>query len=193
MPADPGASGWQTEPTWNDTGVQSKYRNFWRRFFAGVVDSLVFLPVSILDDAISKSSVPAVLIAWGAISYLSFQVYSIVMHGLFGATLGKMATGIVVLDVSESRVPGMKQAFMRDLPWAAFSALSYLYLVVLVLEGRYAPGAEMEGPGLALGLWATLWFLLELVTMLGSEKRRALHDLIGRTVVVKRSALPAEP
>lgn len=192
MPADQGSDpGWQAGPAWDDSEVSSKYRNFWRRFFAGVIDSVVFLPVSVLDATISKSSVAAVLIVWGAISYLSFQVYSILMHARFGATVGKMVTRIVVLDVSEERVPGFKQAFLRDLPWVVLSVLSYLYLVVLVLDGRYAPGAEVEGAGLALGLWGSLWFLLELITMLGSEKRRALHDLIGRTVVVKRSALEA--
>ena len=32
---------------------------------------------------------------------------------------------------------------------------------------------------------AGIWFMLEIITMLLNEKRRALHDLIAGTVVVR--------
>lgn len=45
--------------------------------------------------------------------------------------------------------------------------------------------APTSGPGGVLGGVALVWFLLELGTMLASEKRRALHDYIAGTVVIR--------
>jgi uncharacterized RDD family membrane protein YckC len=40
-------------------------------------------------------------------------------------------------------------------------------------------------PALILAYASIGWFLLEVVTMLTNSKRRALHDLIAKTVVVR--------
>ena len=64
--------------------------------------------------------------------------------------------------------------------------------VFLILSGSLSPGAVARGEALtdskgfwlvtALPLW---WFVAEVLTMLTNDKRRALHDFIAGTVVVR--------
>jgi uncharacterized RDD family membrane protein YckC len=37
------------------------------------------------------------------------------------------------------------------------------------------------------------WFLVEIITMLTNDKRRALHDFIAGTVVIRKSVAVTEP
>ena len=62
----------------------------------------------------------------------------------------------------------------------------------LILTGSLNPGAVASGETLtnSKGFWLLtalpgLWFLAEVLTMLTNDKRRALHDFIAGTVVVR--------
>ena len=60
-----------------------------------------------------------------------------------------------------------------------------------ILTGRLSPSAIASGQGLMTGpFWFLmalpfLWFVAEVLTMLTNEKRRALHDFIAKTVVIR--------
>lgn len=164
-----------------------KYQTFWPRFFAGFIDGLVFLPLSFADSFLSAPArPPLVIILWSGIIYSSYWLYSVLLHSRYGQTLGKMAMKIKVLDVSEERIPTFRQAFLRDIGYIVLNTLSLMYLVYLVLAGKYIADAEISTlPGRIL-MWASLgWFLLEIITMATNEKRRALHDYIAGTVVIR--------
>ena len=165
----------------------NRYNTFWPRFWAGMVDALVFLPLGLIDSWMLDPVRPAaIVLSWAALSYSSFWVYSVVLHTRYGQTLGKMATGAKVLDVHEQRLPNVRQALLRDIGNIVVSSLAFLYLAQLVLNGSYAKGAEAIGtPPMILGFAMMAWFLLEVVTMLMNDKRRAIHDFIAGTVVVK--------
>lgn len=96
-----------------------------------------------------------------------------------------MVAGVKVLDLSEEHVPSLRQALIRDFPHIVVSVASLVYLYVLVVVGKYSREAEIGGPGLVIGIASMIWVLLELVTMLASERRRAIHDLLAGTVVVR--------
>jgi uncharacterized RDD family membrane protein YckC len=97
-----------------------------------------------------------------------------------------MVTNVTVLDASKKRFPTLRQAFLRDIGYIIMNCCSLLYLVYLVLAGQYYRDAEVAGvPGTILGLAGLGWFFLEVVTMLTNDKRRALHDYIAGTVVVR--------
>jgi uncharacterized RDD family membrane protein YckC len=99
-----------------------------------------------------------------------------------------MAMKIKVLDVSEERIPRFRQAFLRDIGYIVLNTLSLGYLIYLVLADQYVRGAEISSlPGQIL-TWASLgWFLLEIVTMATNQKRRALHDYLAGTVVIRNA------
>jgi uncharacterized RDD family membrane protein YckC len=166
-----------------------KYETFRPRFFAGFIDSFVFLPLSFVDAFLSAPERPAaVIIIWSGIMYSSYWLYSVLLHSRYGQTVGKMLMKIKVLDVSEERIPTFRQAFLRDIGYIVLNTLSLVYLVYLVLAGEHVAGAEISSlPGRIL-LWASFgWFLVEIVTMATNEKRRALHDYIAGTVVIRNA------
>jgi|KBSSwiStaDraftv2_1062776.scaffolds.fasta_scaffold128226_4 hypothetical protein len=76
--------------------------------------------------------------------------------------------------------------------------LSLVFLgweVFLILTEGLSPSALASGEALAAnkGFWLLmalpgLWFLAEVLTMLTNAKRRALHDFIAGTVVVRTNA-----
>jgi uncharacterized RDD family membrane protein YckC len=119
-------------------------------------------------------------------------VYSVALHARYGQTLGKMASGVKVLDLSEQRLPSLGQAFMRDIGPVVLNSLALGWLIYLVSVGRYtSKDAADAGPSSILALAGAGWALLELGTMLASAKLRALHDYIAGTVVV-REDVPSE-
>ena len=75
--------------------VLPKYPATGERFFAGVIDGLVFFPISICDIFLSGKELPLLInIAWAIVSDLCFSIYSVLMHSKYGQTLGKMAMKI---------------------------------------------------------------------------------------------------
>ena len=86
----------------------------------------------------------------------------------------------------EQRTPTFPQALLRDVGLVVLNTASAVYLGYLVLTGVYISGAESTNLPGELLVWASLaWLALELVTMLTNEKRRAFHDYIAGTVVVR--------
>lgn len=173
--------------------IEYKYSTFWPRFWAGFVDGLVFLPVNLADNYMSSPArARLVLIAWALFSYPAYWVYEVVLHASRGQTVGKMAQGVKVMDVSERRLPSLKQALLRDIGAIVSSTLFIIYFVYIVIERRYnQPVSESRDWMLVVLGSANLgWFLLEIATMLTNSKRRALHDLIAGTVVVRADSLP---
>ncbi len=165
-----------------------KYRTFWPRFWAGFVDGLVFLPVSLFNNYLSTPARgPTILISWAIVSYSAYWLYSVLLHARYGQTVGKRAMHVKVMDVSEGRIPSLKQAFLRDVAYIAINTASLVYFIYLVVAHKYVNGTEQINglPGMILTFASFGWFLLEVITMLTNSKRRAIHDLIAQTVVVK--------
>ena len=157
-----------------------------RRAWAVCIDGLIFLPISLADRYLAAPERGGAMILLSTtVSYSAYWLYRILLHARYGQTLGKMVTHVKVLDVSEERIPTLRQALLRDAGYIVLNCASLTYLFILVLSGRYALNAEMGGaPGIAVSLAGGAWFILELVTMVTSTKRRALHDYIAATVVV---------
>ena len=166
-----------------------RYHTFRARFFAGLIDGLVFIPLNIFDTYLSDPARrPSILITWAMISYTAYWLYSVLLHARYGQTLGKKAMKIRVLDVSEERIPTLQQAFLRDIGYIVLNCSSMIYFIYLVVAGRYHAGSDLNAlPGIILGAAGLIWFLLEITSMFTNEKRRALHDYIAKTVVVQEA------
>ena len=165
-----------------------RYSTFWARFIAGFIDGLVFIPLAIVSIFFINSPEDgvALFLIWSAIGYSSYWLYSVLLHARYGQTLGKRVMGVKVLDVSESRIPTLSQALLRDSVYIALNTCALVYLVVLVTRGDYTAVALTDSAPDRIMNWIGLgWFLTEFVTMLTNDKRRALHDFIARTVVVR--------
>jgi uncharacterized RDD family membrane protein YckC len=171
--------------------IETKYRTFWKRFCAGFVDGLVFLPIMFLEQWVwsHHELFPAIVLAiFHLITTPIFYVYNIFFLGKYGQTLGKMALKIKVLDVSEMRQISYLQALRRDIVPLAITAVLLpreLYQIVAGTSYLFTPNSMPDRAGMIIMYSLSAWFLLECVTMLFSSKRRAIHDFIADSVVVR--------
>jgi uncharacterized RDD family membrane protein YckC len=174
--------------------IPLEYRTFWRRFWAGWIDGVVFLPIVLLNRWIwAHVSSVAVLGLWHVLHMNLWFAYTVIGHAVWGQTVGKRITGVKVMQMSRERL-GLKRALLRDSPWLAIGVLGLVADFPKVMAGTNP--AHVKDPG-TLGLifmWGGMaWFVLELGTMLLNQKRRAVHDLIAGSVVVRVGAAVAQP
>jgi uncharacterized RDD family membrane protein YckC len=116
------------------------------------------------------------------------------MHGKYGQTVGKMATKVRVYDVGTEAPITYRQALLREGIPAVVSGPFLIYVFIGLMQGRESAYLLVQGKFSNYSvLWwfaalPLLWFLVEIVTMLTNDKRRALHDLIAGTVVIRTNA-----
>ena len=164
-----------------------RYQTIGPRFLALLIDSLLIIPVSIVTMALASSFNSAKFNFVFTIGMSAIPVlYTILMHARYGQTLGKMAMKVKVLDISERPIT-FTQAVIRSLP-----QLLSVFLTASSLSSQMLSEAENEFTnellGMAVGITYVLyfgWSIGEIISALVTEKKRALHDFIAGTVVVR--------
>lgn len=152
------------------------YQTFWPRFWSPTIDLIILLPFDFLlyslcpYDAENLSPYPIAELA----SNFIYLVYIIFMNVNYGGSVGKLLCKIKIVDHQTNRRITYSQAFLRDsIPF--FFVFAILFLV---------PTNEAS-LAITVSLVFLVWFLAEIITMLSNQKRRALHDFIAGTVVVR--------
>lgn len=161
---------------------RDKYRTFWPRFFASLIDGLIVGFSAFFVSLLFLASDPSdrSIFFWDLFIEFLAYFYFIAMHANSGQTIGKKAMGVkVVRHIDEGSI-GWKAAYMRDIvPLGLLVLLAIVYLS----SDPYSPEAfAAEGYLDSIG---GLWALAEIITMLTNEKRRALHDFVAGTVVIR--------
>jgi len=179
----------QHEALKDSSSVEKKFRTFWRRVWAGAIDSTVFWPLFLVSNWVwtTLNDHPVILLLWFIFFSTAFHIYNIVFHGLYGQTLGKMALNVKVTNVTGDKL-SMSQAFRRDMVPLLFFALSLAYEGPKILHGIYPsnPAFIKFDFFFFLTLFSGMgWFFAEVVTMLTNKRRRAIHDYIAGSVVIK--------
>jgi len=170
-----------------------RYSTFWPRFWTGSVDSCVLWPLGFITTILFSLEIPRAVAALLAIvENLAWLLYTVVMHARYGQTIGKMVTKVRVVDFRTERSISWRQAWLREgIPMVL--SLGFLgWQIFFILTGNLSADAVANRRGLAQskGFWLvmalpTLWFVAEVLTMLTNERRRAVHDFIAGTVVVR--------
>lgn len=160
-----------------------KYHTFRPRLIALLIDSFIMLPIGILDEWFRQAEFPPVFFyIWIPISSLILPAYTILMHGFYGQTLGKMYMEVKVLDVTEEPIKFV-QAVRRDLPQLIFNMFAIALGIAFLGQNPEAESVKYAYGTFAL--FATVWGLADILVFFSNDKRRALHDYIAGTVVVK--------
>ncbi|HEV8000707.1 MAG TPA: RDD family protein [Planctomycetaceae bacterium] len=165
-----------------------KYATLLRRFFARWIDGLIFLPLSLVYiHGFSQSQSVYVRVVACVIASSAALVYSIWMHGKYGQTLGKMACKVIVLDVSEQPL-SMRQAVLRDIFGVVVWFIGLIIEIPRVIQGVNIFTIERVS-AMDLIIWyaSIAWFVSEVITVFANQKRRALHDFIAGSVVIRCS------
>jgi uncharacterized RDD family membrane protein YckC len=170
-----------------------KYSTFAPRFWSESVDSCVLAPIGFISYAILSLNIPrsqAELVV--IVQNLAWLLYTVVMHGRYGQTVGKMVTKVRVVDFRTEGKISFLQAWLREGIPMVLSLGMVGYEVLCILNGSLTPKSVANGSAPPFGklFWLlaalpSLWFVAEVVTMLTNDKRRALHDFIAGTVVVR--------
>ncbi|MFT5759785.1 MAG: putative RDD family membrane protein YckC [Alteromonadaceae bacterium] len=160
---------------------------FWPRFWAGLIDGLIFIPVYFLDSWFFEHDFSGItnFIYYVLTTSLSYYFYSVYMHGKYGQTLGKMALKIKVISVDGSDW-GFKKALYRDLVIIIVAILLLIVEAPEILAGINPNDVVMDNPIFNYLMYAEfIWFLVEFITMFTNNKRRAIHYYIAGSVVIR--------
>ncbi|MDB6027298.1 MAG: hypothetical protein JWM68_3521, partial [Verrucomicrobiales bacterium] len=182
--------------------VTERYSTFGPRFWSGGVDACVLWPLTfigslslVLSMKLPKPLVAVLLI----IESLGWLLYTVVMHARYGQTVGKMVTKVRVVDAQTEGNISWRQAWLREgIPMlVTLASLAYEIYSLFTEPTALEAIANGEEPIGGKSFWFItalpgLWFLAEVLTMLTNPKRRALHDLIARTVVVRTNITETE-
>jgi uncharacterized RDD family membrane protein YckC len=162
--------------------MERKYQTGWARFWAAFIDGLVFLPLGLFEDYfLLPTDNKLGMIGWIIFIVILSYAYSVLLHARYGQTLGKMAMKVKITDQSETKSITFLQAFMRDSVGMVISLVAVIFLYfqfdnIQLIEKGYDD---------FLMPWFFSWIIIELGTMLFNRKRRAIHDFIAGTVVVR--------
>ena len=162
-----------------------KYQTGFKRLGAAIVDGIVFLPLLLVDQwLLGKTDNTSLIISWTIFTTFLALFYSILGHYKYGQTIGKWVVGVKVLDISETKTLSLRQSILRDSFYLAIEVIGLLYFIFLVLQTgktEYILNDYRNFTDQPI-LW---WTLIELISMLTNHKRRAVHDFIARSVVIK--------
>lgn len=163
-----------------------KYKTGFRRLGAAIIDGFVFMPLGFIDDSImSNLDHNAGLLLWLFFMAGLRVIYPVFMHYRYGQTIGKMVAKVKVVNLDETRTLTLSQSFQREIFYVVIESLTLLYLAFNLLQ----PSSQTNGlfeiySAFELSLIG-FWTLLELLSMLTNEKRRAVHDFIAGSVVIR--------
>lgn len=158
-----------------------RYSTGFNRFIALIIDGLFLSAAGFFTKfySMADSMIFAGILSW--IQLTLPYLYNIVMHSHYGQTLGKMAMGIKIFDQSERKLISYRQALIRDIVPLTLVVITQLLTLLVVPTSL----GILTYISIFMGFLIGAWSILEIITMLFNDKRRALHDLIAGTVVLK--------
>jgi uncharacterized RDD family membrane protein YckC len=169
------------------------YASIGTRVVARFLDALIFAALFLIAPLwfdVRLSGKRDLAIFW-VVAVVFFFVYRVGMHAWSGQTIGKKVCEIAVRDLSGGPLR-FWQALLREIVDILFFAVSAVFAVLLfdimpLLRGggsfeAVLPLVMFLSP---LGWLSEIWLAADALAMFTNEKHRALHDFIGRSVVVR--------
>lgn len=178
----------------------SIYGGFGIRLGSLLLDGLFCLPVSALVLYLQSFGRDAYLLS--AFPLLIFSLwYGVYLPARYGGTPGKQVIGLTILKINGEPI-GMKEAFMRNIVSFGISLFSMGIMTIALskIDNEYYSSLNwldrsrylmtLVPLGFTLHSWmSNVWFVSELIVLLTNKQRRAIHDFIAGTVIVKTEYL----
>lgn len=165
-----------------------KYETFSSRIKAKIIDFFIVTIPSFLILVILYSVITELELVENIDKFIFFVLplltlmvfYPIVAHTFYGQTLGKMFSNLKVIDISEKSLI-FGQAILRSLPQMAFLMFVILYM--------FQDSNNEKGISSTLFWYSVSFYFLFRITdhVCGNVigKNRTLHDLLGKTIVIR--------
>lgn len=174
----------------------SLYAGFWARLGSLLLDSIFLLPVIFLIHYLNGlgkniffiTILPNILFAlW----------YNIYLPKKYGGTPGKLVVGNKIIRLDGQYIE-WKEAFLRHIILFIFTILSVIMMTICLLKAdneTYTNLGWLERSQYLMTLsplffkiyaWTSnIWIYSEFVILLTNKRKRAIHDFIAGTVIVK--------
>lgn len=173
-------------------GAPLVFAGFWRRFGALWIDVFILLPLILPTMWLNRQSQ-----TWRLVLYVFWVIFSFLYEVYWvkgwGGTPGKLLVRIKIVKADGDPV-GYKEVVWRYAPGGILSAVSSTGLLIGALSlsaDEFAASTETQIAALAPAwhgvieiIW-NVWIWSEALIVLTNKKRRALHDFIAGTVVVR--------
>jgi len=173
------------------------YAGFGSRFASLILDFLIVIPVVILILYLNGLSVNAFFYTLipNLLFGLWFQIY---LPKKYGGTPGKLIMGIKIIQINGKPID-WKEAFLRHSVLLVLTLFSSILMVVCLLkadETVYNDLGWIQRSQYLMSLspiffliytWASnIWIYSEFIVLLTNPRKRAVHDYIAGTVIVKQ-------
>jgi uncharacterized RDD family membrane protein YckC len=168
------------------------YGGFWVRLGAMFIDGLVLAPVSVgLMYYNATSSKNALLLA--AITLLSLA-YKPVMEYIYGATLGKMALKLRVVDAQFEKA-GLQEILLRNIFHIVPSLVTLAFTISIYLNPEFEDVNGFMEYSQYTGQFKSLQIInfvsglitiIDAIVLVSDSRKRSLHDKIAQTYVIER-------
>ncbi|MHC4260497.1 MAG: RDD family protein [Planctomycetota bacterium] len=173
------------------------YAGFWKRLCAGFADAFIVVPLVFLFVWLEGfDRTLAILITIP--SSILFAMYSVYFNARFGGTPGKLAVGIRIAKPNGMRI-GWPEAWKRsavDLVFAFLVLVFQVWALLHVDPEHYSSLGWIERTDLlhehqpswfnSVTILQQVWIWSEVVVLLFNKRKRAIHDFIAGTVVIKK-------
>jgi len=175
----------------------SRPAGFWIRVGASYIDGLIFIPVGILSiwNMYSlKSTFALILISLPELIYKPF------MESFFGATLGKMACGIKVIDDNGKKL-SLFGAYVRFFPYLIRDVVNLTGLLIVFSSPQFQSATSMMEFAQAqqdnflapIRRILSILFLIECTFAAFTFRKRALHDMLAESFCVYKEPKKLNP
>lgn len=186
-------------PAHQDSDSESAVGGFWLRVAAKLIDFIVMLPIVGLTYWLSSQFRTFYL--WAVIPSMMFALfYSVYLVRRYGGTPGKLLLKLRV-EMKDGAPVTLKAALIREAPIMLMGAATNLGLGLAALsmdDSSYhslgfmlrSQALMAAGPGwLLANTWLINgWTFVGAIVLLLNKRRRAVHDFLAGTVVVKTGA-----
>ena len=163
---------------------------FWIRVGASIIDSLLFIPIGILSfwNLFSLKS-SAMLVAVSVPGLL----YKPLMEAYCGATLGKMACGIRVMDAKGEKL-SVFYAYVRAFPFLLSTCVELARQLILFSLPAFQEATSFAEIGQVqsetflnmVSPIVSVLILVDCVVVAFTFRKRALHDMLAESFCVYR-------
>lgn len=173
------------------------YASFGPRLASLLLDAVIMMPFIFIIQYINSSS--KFMFFYTLIPNLIFGLwYHIYLPKKYGGTPGKVIMGLQILNLNGKSI-GWKEAFLRHLIILLLTIFSSILMIDALLSVDDATFQNLSwikqsqylmslSPILfSIYTWLTnIWSWSELIVLLTNPRKRALHDYIAGTVIVKK-------
>jgi uncharacterized RDD family membrane protein YckC len=176
-------------------GINDKiYSGFWSRLGANLLDGLIIIPFSLAILFINSFNI--YIYIFTIIPNLLFAFwYHVFLTKKYGGTPGKLIVGIKIIKIDSSPI-GWKESFLRYIVTLFLSLVTIIFIVTAIFSADteiynnlnwlqkntyLANLAKING----INIITNIWFWSELIVLLFNKRKRAIHDFIAGTVVIK--------